>query len=79
MRRLYNPEHSPYLADGVKPVQTVMFGSSSKYDSGSNYTSNMDQLRKVVFESSEYNNEYTGTSEYDTDSRDAATRRQQHR
>ncbi|CAD6202791.1 unnamed protein product [Miscanthus lutarioriparius] len=67
------------LNEGVKPGQSMMFSSGSEYDSGGNYASNINRFRKVAFESSEYSNEYSGTSEYGADSEDAASRRQQHR
>ncbi|KAL6596334.1 hypothetical protein ACP70R_047698 [Stipagrostis hirtigluma subsp. patula] len=54
------------LNEGMKPGQSMMFSSSSEYDSagGGNYASNISKFRKVAFESSEYSNEYSGTSEY---------------
>ncbi|XP_062208847.1 proline-rich receptor-like protein kinase PERK5 [Phragmites australis] len=71
------------LNEGVKPGQSTMFSSSSEYDSGVNYAANISKFRKVAFESSEYSNEYSGTSEYglnpsqsSADSGEAATRRQ---
>jgi hypothetical protein len=67
------------LNEGVKPGQSMMFSSGSENDSGGNYASNINRFRKVAFESSEYSNEYSGTSEYGADSEDGASRRQQHR
>lgn len=68
------------LNEGVKPGQSMMFSSGSENDAGGNYASNVNNFRKVAFESSEYS-EYSGTSDYGADSGDAAaaTRRQQHR
>ncbi|KAJ1298105.1 hypothetical protein BS78_01G427900 [Paspalum vaginatum] len=76
------------LNEGVKPGQSMMFNSSSEYDSGGggggNYASNISRFRKVAFESSEY----SGTSEYglnpsqsSAESGEAPTtrRQQQHR
>lgn len=51
------------LNEGVKPGQSMFFSSSSDYDSGS-YTSNINRLRKVALDSTEYTNDYTNTSEY---------------
>lgn len=67
------------LNEGVKPGQSMMFSSGSEYDSGANYAANISKFRKVAFESSEFSNDYSGTSEYGADSGDAATQRQQHR
>ncbi|KAJ4751341.1 Proline-rich receptor-like protein kinase PERK4 [Rhynchospora pubera] len=50
------------LNDRVKPGQSVVFSSSSDYDSGS-YT-NVNRFRKVALDSTEYTNEYSQTSEY---------------
>ncbi|KAK8446399.1 hypothetical protein SEVIR_9G483000v4 [Setaria viridis] len=63
------------LNEGVKPGQSMMFSSSSEYDSGGNYTSNISRFRKVAFESSECSNDYSATSE---SGEAAAIRRQQH-
>jgi hypothetical protein len=52
------------LNEGVKPRQSMMFSSSSEYDSGGNYASNISRFRKVAFDSSEYSSEYGATSEY---------------
>lgn len=64
------------LNEGVKPGQSMMFSSSSEYDSGGNYASNINRLRKVAFESSEYSNDYSALSE--SGEAAATTRRQQH-
>jgi hypothetical protein len=48
------------LNEGVKPGQSMMFSSSSEYDSGGNYASNISRFRKVALDSSEYGT----TSEY---------------
>ncbi|KAL6867552.1 hypothetical protein ACP4OV_015576 [Aristida adscensionis] len=70
------------LNEGVKPGQSMMFNSSSEYDSGGggggggNYAANINRFRQVAFESSEYSNEYSGTSEYGADSGEPAPRRQ---
>ncbi|ONL95704.1 Proline-rich receptor-like protein kinase PERK4 [Zea mays] len=66
------------LNEGVKPGQSMMFSSGSEYD-GANYAANISKFRKVAFESSEFSNDYSGTSEYGADSGEAATQRQQHR
>ncbi|GJN08550.1 hypothetical protein PR202_ga26485 [Eleusine coracana subsp. coracana] len=55
------------LNEGVKPGQSMMFSSSSEYDSAAgNYASNINRFRKVAFDSSDdYSSEYGGTtSEY---------------
>ena len=66
------------LNEGVKkPGQSMMFSSSSEYDAGGgNYTSDISRFRKVTFESGEYSNEYSATSE--SGEAPAAPRRQQH-
>ena len=65
------------LNEGVKPGQSMMFSSSSEYDTGGgNYTSDISRFRKVAFESGEYSNEYSATSE--SGEAPAAPRRQQH-
>ncbi|KAK8938292.1 Proline-rich receptor-like protein kinase PERK1 [Platanthera guangdongensis] len=52
------------LNEGVRPGQSILFTSSSDYDSGS-YASNMSRLRKTVFESNDLSQEYSGrTSDY---------------
>ncbi|CAN6320806.1 unnamed protein product [Urochloa humidicola] len=63
------------LNEGVKPGQSMMFSSSSEHESGGNYASNINRLRKVAFESSEYSNDYSAISE---SGEAAATHRQQH-
>ncbi|CAL9050696.1 unnamed protein product [Musa banksii] len=53
-----------HLNEGGKPGQSMLFNSSSDYDSGS-YSSNMRRFRQMALESTEYSNEYSGaTSEY---------------
>ena len=67
------------LNEGVKkPGQSMMFSSSSEYDAGGgNYTSDISRFRKVAFESGDYSNEYSATSE-SGEAAAAAHRRQQH-
>ncbi|PKA50381.1 Proline-rich receptor-like protein kinase PERK4 [Apostasia shenzhenica] len=52
------------LNEGMKPGQSILFTSSSDYDSGS-YASNMSRFRRVAFESNDFSQEYSGpTSDY---------------
>uniref|UniRef100_A0A0E0KAT0 Protein kinase domain-containing protein n=1 Tax=Oryza punctata TaxID=4537 RepID=A0A0E0KAT0_ORYPU len=65
------------LNEGVKPGQSMMFSTGSEYDSGGNYASNINRLRKVAFESSiEDSSEYGTHSSADSGE---PPRRQQHR
>ncbi|KAL0921856.1 hypothetical protein M5K25_008970 [Dendrobium thyrsiflorum] len=52
------------LNEGVKPGQSMLFSSSSDYDSGS-YASNISRFRRVAFGSNDISQEYSGrTSDY---------------
>ncbi|KAK8923826.1 Proline-rich receptor-like protein kinase PERK5 [Platanthera zijinensis] len=52
------------LTEGMKPGQSMLFNSSSDYDSGS-YAANMSRFRRTVFESNEHSEGYSGpTSDY---------------
>lgn len=48
------------LNEGMRPGQSMMFSSSSDYESSS-YNNNMRRIRKMALASPEYSGDYSGT------------------
>lgn len=59
MRALEGDVSLEDLNEGMRPGQSMLFGSGSDYESNS-YTSSMNRLRKVMIASPEYSDGYDG-------------------